>query len=280
MKMTQIQMLETVLAMLNRMNLSLTKAEIKVREDYLLLKELKDTHDDLSSTNELEVFSSLNKVMCDIVSLTSVYSEAARQASSNSDLTDEVDSNVENTTKMKAAAAAINNGKDAILSSIGNAITTMGKIIESDSEQPHHVQQPGDRITSVQETIYKGQLSELIGENGLLFQNLSPEMNPLGKGTVKPSDRFPAFLEDVTEVPVNDLTDYPEGFYDVRQDGKPNQLFLRFGNLSYLWLFNSEHRELLILNNGQWISLLSVPSGSVKIFTQMLSVYFQTLHLR
>jgi hypothetical protein len=264
MKMTKVEALEAILTMLNKMNLSLSDAMSKLGRDYSILEKLIEQEG--GEFNKTSVFSNLNDVMNGITSMTSIYSEAVKKAT-------EGDENNDAVTKMQIAAAAINSGKDAIVGSIVKAIDSVGKMVD---QEPNDLKEKSDSNISTSDN---GQLAQLIGENGLLFRNLSPNVHSFGKGTIQPSERFPTFYEDVTVVPVSELSDYPEGFYDVK-DNKPNQLFLRFGNLSYLWLFNSEHKELLILNNSEWVSVLTVPIGTVKIITQMLSVHFQTLHLR
>jgi hypothetical protein len=272
--MTQTKMFEAVLHLLNKMNVSLSNAIVRLRDD--------NSYNDGSA-----IVTDLNVVMNGITSLTSIYSEAYQQSvAANLYMAPENSSDVQKESVNKSlkanAAALLNEGKDRIINSIRNATKGISEVIEqiSDDVNPEGRVQESvvENEVKIEDTVYAGNLSELIGNDGLLFKHLSSEIHPDGKGTTKPSVCFPAFIENIKAVPVSELVDYPEGFYDTR-DGYSNQWFLRMGPIEYLWLFSKTDRELLIRNGSEWTSVFTIPKGSVKMITQLLSVRMQTLNL-
>lgn len=257
MKMSSMEAVQSILSLLNKMNIALTKSIVKLTEN---------------KSVEIEVLENMNAVMNGVTGLTSIYNEAHRQLSEQNKVTSDSEESAKMTAKMQAAAAIVNEGKEKITKAIGNAVNGIASIVEESNTDTNNVSK------ETLPTNFEGKLNELIGENGLFFRNLSPDVHSFGKGTIKPSKRFPAFVENIFDIPVNDLADYPEGFY-CTFNGKCHQLFLRFGPMSYLWLFSQENRELFILNNGDWISIFNIPQTSVKMITGMLDVHFKTCHL-
>jgi hypothetical protein len=278
--MTQVKMFEAVLHLLNKMNVSLSKAIVELKDAGI--------HDLSHYREDPVILNNLNIVMNGITSLTSIYSEAYKQSiATNFEKIPEnphdekiVKESVPVGKSLKSnAAALLNEGKDRIINSIRNATKGISEVIEQISDDVSPESRPQESITEnetkFEDIIYAGNLSELIGDSGLLFKHLSPELHPDGKGTIKPSARFPAFIEDIKVVAISDLVDYPEGFYDTR-DGHSNQWFLRLGPIEYLWLFTKTDRELLIRSGSEWTSVFTIPKGSVKMITQLLSVRMQT----
>lgn len=277
--MTQTKMFEAVLQLLNKMNISLSNAIV----------ELKDAgvHDLSHYREDSVILNNLNVVMNGITSLTSIYSEAHKQSvianlESQHDAETVVASIPVSKSAKANAAALLNEGKDRIINSIRNATKGIGEAIEKISDDVSSEGKSAESVVgdeaSFEDITCTGSLSELIGIDGLMFKYLSPELHQDGKGVTKPSLRFPAFIEDIKTVSISELIDYPEGFYDTR-DGRSNQWFLRLGPIEYLWLFNSPDSELFIRSGSEWRSIFTIPKGSVKMITQLLSVRMQTLHL-
>ena len=273
MKMTQAQSIGAILALLNNMNLALTDSMTRLAHDH--------TYD-----NDSAVLNKLNLVMNGITSLTSIYSEAQKRMIIDSSTPESTaagvsDSSDPPTPKNAAVAALLNEGKDRIVNSIKKTMEGVNSLQETGSNDLNVMVEKcvSDKLVPPKDAV-QGRLAELVGSDGLLFRYLSDEVDPRGKGEIRPSLRFPIFVEDVLEVSVSELSDYPEGFYHT-VDNKSKQLLLRFSGIEYLWLFTLEESELYVRSlGGEWKNIKSTPMGSVKMIFQMLEVHLQTYDLK
>lgn len=250
----------SILKLLNKMNISLSKVIVHVSKEKC----------------DKEIMDSLNIVMNGITSLTKVYDDAYGSAVMAQNSSNRATDVVTHKRSKAELAVFLDSEKNKMIDKIKDVTKSIDNVVGTIS---NNVKDNADAIdTNKTEKIVTSSLIEqMLGDYGLLFSHLSPRLHPVGKGQFYPSSRFPLYRENIIDASFDDLPEYPEGFYDTREDSVPGQWFLRSGNTEYLWLFNKPDSPLLVRNNGEWTRYTTLPQSAMKLLFTILSEHLKTI---
>lgn len=274
-----VETAQAVLRMLNNMNMAANNAIVTMTDE--LPKDSAAFH---------HVMLQMNVVLNGIVSLTTIYEQARQRAQAAEDQSLQnredlaalptargADMRDLSTREVPAAQPVVQPTVDVARQAteiIGNGLQRLRSLTPAGKGPTPAAQEPVRSITEKELTA----LDLLVGDEGVLFKHLSPEVHPLGQGWLKPGENFQCFVENVQSVALDELQYYPAGFYDTKTDG-PQELYFKHNELEFLWVFGGEPRQLYMRRDEGWKSVETFSRSMIAMMTQRIDDALRTLKI-